>query len=169
MVYAFTAVLLMIAAGLVAFQIFFSRLRAPQPAVIPPSLMLSGRYRPMLRLLSGDDLEFVSANRAARRALRAERRRLFRSYLGCLVKDYSRIVAGLRLAMVQSGVDRPDLTRALAKNRVLFALALCRIEVHLAMHAAGIGKVDVSGLVDALDSLRSQLIAFSSPSVAVSA
>jgi hypothetical protein len=56
--------------------------------------------------------------------------------------------------MVESGADRPDLAAALAKNRFMFALALCRIEIHLQLHVLGIGKVDVSGLVEALDTLR---------------
>jgi len=41
-----------------------------------------------------------------------------------------------------------------AKNRLMFALALCRIELNLQLHTLGIGKVDVSGLVEALDTLR---------------
>ena len=43
---------------------------------------------------------------------------------------------------------------AARRNRMLFAFALCRIEFHLHLHALGMGKVDVSGLVAALDALR---------------
>jgi hypothetical protein len=115
------------------------------------------RYRPMLRLLSDADLDFLPAGSSLRRALRVRRRGLFRAYLRCLTRDYARLLAGVRLAMVQSGVDRPDLTRALAKNRFLFAVAICRVEYRLALHAAGIGHVEIGGLVDALESLRSQV------------
>lgn len=112
------------------------------------------RYRPMLRLLSDEDLAFAGDNAALRRRIGAQRRELFRSYLRCLTKDYGRLLGGIRRLMVESGVDRPDLAKALTKNRFIFAIALCRIEAHLVLHALGVGKVDVSGLVEALDALR---------------
>jgi hypothetical protein len=56
--------------------------------------------------------------------------------------------------MMESGVDRPDLAKAIAKNQMLFAFALYRVEFHLHLHALGVGKVDVSGLVAALNALR---------------
>jgi hypothetical protein len=115
------------------------------------------RYRPMLRLLSDEDLALLPARSRIRTTLRARRRALFRAYLRCLTRDYGRLLAGVRHAMVQSGVDRPDLARALAKNRVLFALAICKVEYRLALHAAGIGHVEIGGLVEALDVLRSQV------------
>jgi hypothetical protein len=112
------------------------------------------RYRPMLRLLSADDLKFAAHNPALHSKLAARRRELFRGYIRCLTKDYARLLGSIRRLMVESGVDRPDLARALAKNRLAFALALCRIEVHLRLHALGLSNVDVSGLVEALDGLR---------------
>jgi hypothetical protein len=115
------------------------------------------RYRPMLRLLSDEDLAFLPAHSQLRTALRARRRALFRGYLRCLTRDYARLLAGVRHAMVQSGVDRPDLARALAKNRMLFAIAICKVEYRLALHAAGIGHVEIGGLVEALEALRSQV------------
>ena len=112
------------------------------------------RYRPMLRLLSADDLSFVARNPALRAKLAARRRELFRGYVRCLTKDYAQLLGSIRRLMVESGVDRPDLAKALAKNRFAFALALCRIELHLRLHAVGLSNVDVSGLVEALDGLR---------------
>jgi hypothetical protein len=120
----------------------------------------------MLRLLSDDDFQLVSANPALRKTLRAERCRLFRGYLRCLARDYGSLLAGLRYAMVQSGVDRPELAHALVRNRIVFAIALCNAEIHLALFAAGIGKVDISGLVGALDALRAQASGFQPASVA---
>ncbi|MGA2716342.1 MAG: hypothetical protein ABSG41_24875 [Bryobacteraceae bacterium] len=111
----------------------------------------------MLRLLSDEDLSFVSANNNLRKTLRTRRRELFRSYLRCLTRDYAHLLAGVRSAMVQSGMDRPDLARALAKNRTLFMITIYKVEFRLALHAVGMGKVDISGLVDALEALRSQV------------
>ncbi len=134
----------------------FRKLRAGQerPRTGTAPVDFAGRYHPMLRLLADDDLEFVAGNPKLTRMLRADRRRIFRRYLACLTKDYGRLLEGIRLVMVQSSVDRPDLARALAKNRVLFALAVTRIEFRLALHAAGIGTVDISGVVEAFDRLR---------------
>lgn len=112
------------------------------------------RYRPMLRLLSDADLKFAARNPALRAKVAARRRELFRGYLRCLTKDYGRLLGSIRRLMVESGVDRPDLAKALAKNRFVFAMALCRIELHLRLHALGLSNVDVSGLVEALDGLR---------------
>ena len=39
----------------------------------------------------------------------------------------------------------------------LFATTIYRVELHLALHAVGVGKVDISGLVDALEGLRAQV------------
>ena len=112
------------------------------------------RYRPMLRLLSDADLGFVAASPVLRGKIRTRRREMFRGYLRCLTKDYAKLLSGVRRMMVESGTDRPDLAKALAKNRAMFALALCRIEIRLQLHALGLGTVDVSGLVEALDALR---------------
>lgn len=149
--------LFMIAFGSVAWQVL-SRMRIPSvanPANL--SIVSADRYRPMLRLLGDEDLHFVPANSNLRKILRTRRRELFRSYLRCLARDYGLLLAGVRSVMVQSGIDRPDLARALAKNRALFAITMYKVEFRLALHAVGVGKVDVSGLVDALEGLRAQV------------
>lgn len=157
MVALFAVSLFVIAFGAIGLQFLLKvrSLRATQTG--SPSLPTADRYRPMLRLLSDDDLAFISANKKLQRKLRAKRRQLFRGYLRCLTRDYRQLLAGVRQAMVQSGVDRPDLAWALAKNRILFAAAICKIEFRLALHATGMGAVDVSGLVDAVEALRGQV------------
>lgn len=150
----FVALLMLIAAGSGAI-LFWARMRLLNSAAqANKALPNVNRYRPMLRLLSDADLDFVSESPLLRGKIRARRREMFRDYLRCLTKDYSGLLSGLRQMMVESGADRPDLAKALAKNRLMFALALCRIEIHLQLHVLGIGKVDVSGLVEALDALR---------------
>jgi len=119
------------------------------------------RYRPMLRLLSLEETELI-ADPGLRKKHRAQRCRIFRGYLRDLTEDYGKLLAGLRLIMTQSGSDRPDLARALARNKVIFTVALCRIDFRVRLYALGIGKaesvkLDVLGLVDALNILRGQL------------
>lgn len=158
MLLPFIIILILISTGLFALA-FFSRLRRLRVIAQgnTPVVAVTNRYRPMLRLLGDEDADFVAANKTIALKLRAQRRQIFRGYLACLTKDYAQLLDGVRLAMVRSGVDRPDLAHALAKNKILFTLALCRIEYRLFLHQAGVGKVDVSGLVDAVDALRAQV------------
>jgi hypothetical protein len=165
--YALIAVALLLAAfGALAWQVM-PQVQVPhgaEPGSLP--VISADRYRPMLRLLSDDDLNFVSANANLRKTLRTRRRELFRAYLRCLTRDYAHLLAGVRYAMVQSGLDRPDLARALAKNRTLFVLAIYKVEFRLALHAVGMGKVEISGLVEAIESLRSQVSVLSAAPMA---
>jgi hypothetical protein len=153
----FIGTLLAIVLGVFALQ-FFARLHVMNAVTMSqrPAPGAS-RYRPMLRLLSDEDLGTGGFSRPVLRKIRAQRRLLFRAYLRCLTKDYGRLLMGIRMVMVNSGVDRPDLARALARNQVFFALAVCRIELRLQLHAAGLGNVDVSGLVEAMETLRIQV------------
>src|SRR5581483_3251265 len=139
----------------------FNSLNAGVVTHIPQAT--SRPYKPMLRLLSQDDMQFVSLAPDLKRALRTARRQIFRSYLRCLSKDYSRLLGGVRWIMVNSGVDRPDLAILLSRQRRSFAIAMCRIEWMLALHAMGFDnvRVDVSGLVGAIDNLTGIVNVFS--------
>jgi hypothetical protein len=155
MLLVFLASLVLITVGSAAFH-FILRLNSLNPAEIAHIPQAASRaYKPMLRLLSNEDMQLVSAAPALKRDLRAQRRRIFRSYLRCLSKDYSRLFGGVRWIMVNSDVDRPDLAMLLSRQRRAFAIAMCRIEWKLALHAAGVEnvKIDVSGLVGAVDNL----------------
>ena len=150
----FIPVLLAAVVVAVASGLYLSRVRRLDSATWSyTSLPDASRYKPMLRLLSHVDLEFVPQDQRSK--MRAQRRAIFRRYLACLTRDYGRMLAGVRAVMVESGTDRPELAQLLAKSRVNFALALCRIEFRLQMHALGMGDVDVTSLVEAFDSLRS--------------
>ena|SRR5579871_2975977 len=153
----YTGGLVLIAALCVGMQLILKMRELDTAGGSGGEMQGTDRYRPMLRLLSEEDLALLPAHSQLRKNLRALRRRIFRGYLRCLTRDYARLLADVRLAMVRSGVDRPDLARALAKNRMRFAVAICKIECRLALHAAGIGRVEIAGLVDALDLLRHQV------------
>ena len=163
MLLVFLASLLLITIGCLAFHyaIRFNSLKAGSVTPLPQTV--SRPYKPMLRLLSREDLQFISSAPELRKYLRASRRRIFRAYLRCLSKDYSRLLGGVRWIMVNSGVDRPDLAILLSRQRRAFAVAMCRIEWMLALHAMGFDnvKVDVSGLVSAIDNLTGIVNVFS--------
>jgi hypothetical protein len=114
MLLSFIVMLFLISTGMFAL-VFYSRLRRLRViAQSNASVVVANRYRPMVRLLADEDTAFIAADKRMLRKFRTERRRIFRSYLDCLTKDYGRLLNGVRLAMVRSGVDRPDLARALA-------------------------------------------------------
>jgi hypothetical protein len=166
MFFIFITALLLIVVGAAGLE-FFLKMRSLRASHVGrASSLTAGRYKPMLRLLAQDDLGFIAADSRRQKVFRAKRRELFRGYLRCLTRDYASLLAGVRAVMVESGVDRPDLARALAKNRVLFAIAMCKVEFRLALHTAGVGTVDISGLVEALETLRSQVSVFSAPQAA---
>ena len=119
------------------------------------------RYRPMARLFAEEDYEFLACHKGYNprmaRQFRRERRRVFRSYLDRLKRDFGQLEAAIKLCMIMSREDRPDLAKALLKRRLVFTYALMVVEWHLALHSLGLGTVDVSRLVGSLDGMRIQL------------
>ena len=149
----------------VAFWVVFRKLVSPERS-LPVSVdwiqdLSAKRYRPMERLLDDRDLRFLQAQpgytpRLAKK-LRSERRKIFRGYLRSLQKDFGRTCTVLELLMVQSTQDRPDLAAVVFKQRALFAFGLLAVQYRLALHACGLGTVDVRNLVGALDAMGSEL------------
>jgi hypothetical protein len=153
----FVALMVFIGLALAGLH-FYTRLRHLEVMMQTVSpLPDAGRYKPMLRLLSADDEQMLAGNPAVLRDFRKQRIAIFRMYLRSLTKDYGTLLAGIRTAMAYSADDRPELATALSKNRVHFTMAVCRIEYGLFLYSFGVGSVDVSGLVEAIDGLRKQV------------
>ena len=119
------------------------------------------KYRPMERLLLEDDFRFLASQSgfSARlgRRFRSERRRIFRGYLTNLKRDFGRVSMALQIVIVHSAEDRGDLASALIRQRFMFALGMLAIEGRLLLHTAGVGTVDVRGLVASLETMQSQI------------
>ena len=115
-------------------------------------------YRPMLRLLGEEDFNFLAAQPGITsetvRTFRRERRRVFRTYLRSLVRDFHRLHLAARMTLLYASEDRPDLAQALLRQRVMFAWAVTTVEFRLLLHAAGLAAVDVRGLIGALEDMR---------------
>ncbi len=152
----------------IAFVLLFRRVwingrgAGPEPDLSHFSLE---RYRPMERLFSSEDYEFLASQpgftpRIARR-LAAERRKIFRRYLRCLKRDFDRLYAATKLLLLHSAEDRPDLAMALLKQRLTFQLALAAVYCRLGLQTLGLGTVDARGLITALEAMRNQLRALS--------
>jgi hypothetical protein len=119
------------------------------------------RYRPMMRLLDSEDLEFLKSQpgftpRMASR-VRVQRAQIFRGYLRCLCSDFSRICAAVKVLMTQSRHDRPDLAGMLVQHRVLFTIELVAVYLRLYFYQVGLGSVDVSDLVKSFETMRVEL------------
>lgn len=122
-----------------------------------PAGISARRYRPMERLLDRAEEAFVAAHAGSVRRFRAERRRIFRSYLRSLERDFASVCGAIRLLLVHSRHDRPDLAAALMRREARFASAVFAVRCRLLLHAAGIGTVDVRNLLGALDDARAEL------------
>jgi hypothetical protein len=114
----------------------------------------------MERLFSDADYRFLAAQpgyspEMARR-LKVQRRRIFRHYLRCLGRDFQRLHTAARFLLLHSPQDRPDLVLALFRQRLVFRYALMMVNGRLVLQTLGVGTVDVSGLVQALESMGSQ-------------
>jgi hypothetical protein len=117
------------------------------------------RYEPMMRLLAGEDLQFLRKHACGKIAARwdRERRRVFRQYLRDLSVDFHRLHAHARALVSESPEQYSDLVGMLMRQQVAFLRAMAGVELRLALHAAGIGTVDVRGLIGVIDAVRLEL------------
>ena len=117
MLVLFTGTLFVLALGTFAL-LFALRLRILQSAAANPSpVILPGRYRPMMRLLSDDDFRFRFSQSTLKEDLAGPAPAVI-SRLSALSDPRLRrsLLAGLPPRMVQSGIDRPDLAHALSET-----------------------------------------------------
>ena len=145
----------------------------PKPHRVPPtqavlpytaewiSELSVERYRPMLRLLDESDLRFLRRqpgfDRGMARRLRRQRCQIFRGYLNSLSDDYRKMCGTLRVLMVNSAVDRPDLAAALTRKQSEFRLCMLRARWRLLMYRWGRGCVDTAGLIQLFENLCGEL------------
>lgn len=119
------------------------------------------RYRPMIRLLDGEDLEFLRSQPGftskMETKLRTQRCQIFRGYLRCLNADFGRVCAAIKVLMLQSRNDRPDLAAVLVRHQLTFILGMCLVQGRLVLYRWGMGDVDVSSLVEVFDKMRLEL------------
>jgi hypothetical protein len=151
----------------ITFTILLKKLSPSGKAVELPGdwdkLYSASRYKPMERLLDREDYRFVSSQavngRGLARRLRASRIAIFRGYARCLARDFSRVSCALRVLMVHAQVDRSPLAGLLIKQQLQFNWNMMSLEVRLALHGLGwtAPELDISNLVDALDSIGAQL------------
>lgn len=119
------------------------------------------RYRPMMRLLDGNDVSFLRTQPGftpgMASKLRRQRCQIFEGYLRCLNSDFGRVCSAIKLVMLQSQHDRPDLAAALVRQQTLFAMGMMSVHCRLVLYRFGVCGVDVAGLVKIFDGMRLEL------------
>ena len=119
------------------------------------------RYRPMMRLLDPREIEFLCSQAGftskMESRVRAQRCQIYRGYLQCLNMDFQRVCTALKLVLVQSEQDRPDLSSILLHNQILFATGLLAVHFRLMLYGWGICTVDADGLMRIFDGMAFEL------------
>jgi hypothetical protein len=119
------------------------------------------RYKPMVRLLNRQDLDFLRSQpgftRKMERGFRRQRCEIFRGYLRQLEGDFQQVCTALKLVMVQSNADRPDLAATLLRQQMWFKAGMLAVHFRLLLHGHGIGTVEVAGLLKLFDGMRLEL------------
>ena len=118
-------------------------------------------FAPMERLLDRSDFEFLSQQPGYRPQIGArlllERKKLFLGYLRLLIGDFNRLLQIARLMIVYSPVDRAEFAKALWRQQVTFYFAVCAVRFRVAIYPLAWAPLDVSRLVQALESMRNQI------------
>ncbi|HVY91398.1 MAG TPA: hypothetical protein VHA14_01570 [Bryobacteraceae bacterium] len=100
------------------------------------------RYQALIQLLRKLDTDLPD-DPQRRKIAREERHERIRAYLRALTIDYGRLLHELRLIVVRSQTDRPELIHTLEKNRITFACAMCRIDLRLSLNRWRIGDAEL--------------------------
>lgn len=131
------------------------------------------RYRPMMRLLDGGDVAFLRTQPGftpqMATKLRRQRCQIFQGYLRCLNSDFSRVCSAIKLVMLQSRHDRPDLATALIRQQAMFAFGMLTVQFRLFLYRYGLCGVNVAGLVKIFDSMSIELRSLIPSAVAMGA
>jgi len=122
------------------------------------------RYRVMERLLNEADRDFLRSqpgwNDRKERRYRKARIKIFRGYVHQLSDDFNKICKAIKILIVASEVDRPDLAGLLMKQKFLFAFRMISVELKLSLYGLGWSGVNHHYLMQSLEAMRSQLHAF---------
>jgi hypothetical protein len=118
------------------------------------------RYRPMARLLSGEDADFLrgitSCPNVAGRWERS-RRRIIRLYLKELASDFRHLHAKARILTAEAPEQYSALVPLLFKQQLTFWRTLARIELRLVLGGWNVPQTSVEELVGAIEAVRREI------------
>jgi hypothetical protein len=111
------------------------------------------RYRPMRRLLNPEEFGYLRSLAGRDPALVAECRRnrvqVFQGYLRELIADFGRLQA-LGQLLVGAGSATETLREELFRQKVRFTVSVWRVRWELLVFRLGLGDVDVTALLSAV-------------------
>jgi hypothetical protein len=121
----------------------------------------STRYCAMVRLLDEADQKFLRSHPAwsqrMEKRFRKARIRIFRGYLRQLSEDFHQVCKMIKVLMVTSKVDRSHLAGVMIKQQYWFAVGMIHVELKLILYGFGRSRVDISGLIHSVETMRGQL------------
>ncbi len=119
------------------------------------------RCPPELRLPDRSAGGFLGApqglDRRTAARLRRERCQAFTNYLHCLQDDFGRATLALKVLLVQSRRDRPDLAVALLHYQLTFGCRMVSARTRLVLYGWGIGALDVSRIERVFHAVAAEL------------
>ncbi len=125
------------------------------------------RYQPMGRLLGDEDLLFLKSQPGYRSEMGSrwerERRRIFRLYLTELKSDFRHLHRQARELVANADAGSAGLVETLMKQQIRFLWVTTALECRLALQRVGLGKADVTPLMELIDAMRADLAQRTSP------
>ena len=118
-------------------------------------------HRPMKRLLDPAELQYLRKQGVREEIvtkLRTQRREIYRLYLRDLVQEFNKVHESLKLLLVSSYSDRPDMARLLMKKKFTFYRNLFLVEGWLTLHACGVDKMPDIDIARSLEIIQLQFL-----------
>ena len=119
------------------------------------------KYRNMMRLLNRRDLDDLRSrpdySKTMAAEFRRERSRLFKEYLNAMSVDFERICMAIRILMLNSNSDRPDLASTLFQSQFMFTLAIANLRMRVFFYNLGWCEGDASEVFRIFDTMRLEL------------
>jgi hypothetical protein len=126
------------------------------------------RYRPMARLLAGEDTEFLRRNTTCPKTAgrwERSRRRISRLYLKELAADFQRLHSKARVLVAESPEQHAALVPLLLRQQFAFWRTLTLIELRLALGGWNLPQAKVKELMGAIEAMQREIsrVAATSP------
>lgn len=118
------------------------------------------RYRPLVRLLTSGDEDFLRQHVACARLAaqwKRSQRRIVRLYLKEVAVDFQTLHRQARILVAQAPEQYADLLPLLFKQQLVFWRALLWIELRLFLGGTGLPRVNPETLVGALEAVRREI------------
>ncbi|HUQ90915.1 MAG TPA: hypothetical protein VM120_04475 [Bryobacteraceae bacterium] len=140
--------------------------RRPPAAALPPSRRPL-RFQPLNRLLRDSDFAFLEGQPGFQPAiaarLRSRRISIYRAYLRHLSWEFQSLQSALREMILSAEQDRSEIAREMLRQHLRFKWGLMEAHMRLAFFGLGIRPLDLTALVNMIDSMRQAAGRLSSP------